>query len=42
MVRGLWWATPQPGQLLCSPAVREDRSLLTNLLQDTFSASVGR
>jgi hypothetical protein len=42
MVRGLWWATPQPGQLLYSPAVREDRSLLANLLQDTFTASVGR
>jgi hypothetical protein len=42
MVRGLWWATPRPGQLLYSPAVQEDRSLLRGLLQDAFGASVNR
>lgn len=40
MVKGVWWAAPHPGQLLYSPAVREDRNLLSELLYDTFTASL--
>ena len=42
MVQGLWWASPRPGQLLYSPSVRADLSLLGGLLQDTFERSLIR
>ena len=42
MVEGLWWAAPGPGQLLYSPAVRNDRTLMANLLQDAFTSSLTR
>jgi hypothetical protein len=42
VVDGVWWATPGPGRLLFSAAVRDDAELLSRLLRETFLSSINR
>jgi hypothetical protein len=41
LVQCIWYATPAPGCLLYSPAVRDDARLFGEVLRDAFASSFG-
>jgi hypothetical protein len=40
LVEGEWWHRPAPGQLIYSPAIREDEEQFRELLRSTFQSSL--